>query len=496
MNGISKDLRLERVVIIMYEAVIGLEVHVELKTSSKIFCGCSTSFGAMANTQVCPICLGMPGVLPVLNKKVVEYAVLVGMALNCEIASFAKMDRKNYFYPDLPKAYQISQYDLPLCKNGFLEIETEKGPKRIGITRIHIEEDAGKLTHEGDTISESQGSLVDFNRGGVPLIEIVSEPDIRSSEEATAYLDGLKSILQYLDVSDCKMEEGSLRCDGNISIRLSGSREFGTKTEIKNLNSFKSLQKALDFEYERQVKTLRKGEKVIQETRTWDEGKGITLPLRSKEEAHDYRYFPEPDLVPIKVDAGWLDDIREKMPELPRAKKKRYVETFELPVYDADVLTRDRELALYYEEALTYYPDAKKLSNWIMAEFLKLINQQQVPVSQSLARPKDLADLLTAVDQGAISSKVAKIVFEEMFHTGKKPHTIIKEKGFVQISDEASLAGIIEKVIDNNSKSVEDYKNGRLQALGFLVGQVMRDTKGQANPQLVNQILKEKLNTK
>jgi len=477
----------------MYETVIGLEVHVELKTKSKIFCGCSTEFGAKANTQVCPVCLGMPGVLPVLNKKVVEYAVLAGVSLNCKIAGYSKLDRKNYFYPDLPKAYQISQYDLPLCQDGYLEIETENTVKRIGITRIHIEEDASKLTHEGDTISQSETTLVDFNRGGVPLIEIVSEPDLRSPEEAVEYLANLKAILQYIDISDCKMEEGSLRCDGNISIRLRGSEDYGTRSEIKNINSFKTLQKALEYEIERQKNLLNAGERIIQETRTWDDGRGITLPLRSKEEAHDYRYFPEPDLVSIKVDNKWLDRIKLSLPELPEAKRARFIETFGLPVYDAEVLTKDKGLAQYFEEGLKTYNNPKKLSNWIMADFLRLLNVEQMPVSKSLVKPEQMAELLNMIEKGIISGKIAKDVFENMFKTGKDPYEIVKEQGLGQISDENKLKEIIDKVIVNNPKSVEDYFAGKEKALGYMVGQIMKETKGQANPQLVNTILKSSL---
>ncbi len=477
----------------MYEIVIGLEVHVELKTKSKIFCGCSTEFGAKANTQVCPVCLGMPGVLPVLNKKVVEYAILAGVSLGCKIAEHSKLDRKNYFYPDLPKAYQISQYDLPLCKDGYLEIETGDLLKKIGITRIHIEEDASKLTHEGHTISQSEASLVDFNRGGVPLIEIVSEPDLRSPEEAVEYLANLKAILQYIDISDCKMEEGSLRCDGNISIRLIGAKEYGTRTEIKNINSFRALQKALEYEIERQKEVLNAGGQITQETRTWDDTRGITLPLRSKEEAHDYRYFPEPDLVPIKVDNKWLDEIKASLPELPQAKKARFIEELGLPAYDAEVLTKDQDLAQYFEKGLKTYDDAKKLSNWMMAEFLRLLNAEQIPVSRSLVKPDQMAELLNMVEKGIISGKIAKDVFENMFKTGIGPQEIVEKQGLGQISDEKTLKEIVEKIIANNPKSVEDYHTGKERALAFMVGQIMKETKGQANPQLVNTILRNSL---
>jgi len=476
----------------MYEAVIGLEVHVELKTASKIFCGCSTQFGSEANSQVCPICLGMPGTLPRLNKQVVEYAMLASLSLNCDITRYGRFDRKNYYYADMPKGYQVSQFYSPIGLKGHVEIDVGEGTKKIGIRQIHMEEDAGKLVHEGETISVAQGSMVDLNRTGVPLIEIVSDPDIRTPEEAVAYLDNLKAVLQYIGVSDCKMEEGSLRCDGNISVRPKGSSEFGSKTEIKNLNSFKSLQKSLEYEINRQIKVLQKGEKVIQETRTWDENKEITLSLRNKE-APDYRIFADPDHVYIKVDDAWLEAVKAKIPELPREKKQRFIEKLGLPMYDAEVLTKDKELAGFFEEALKDYQDAKKLSNWIMAEFMKLLNSAQTTPLQSQVKPKDLAALLESVDKGEISNKIAKSVFDEMFATGKQPQEIIKEKGYVQISDQGQLQAVIEKVVANNPGSVEDYHNGKEKALGFLVGQIMKETKGQANPQLLNNLIKEYL---
>jgi len=479
---------------VQYEAVIGLEVHVELKTNTKIFCGCPTEFGGEPNTYVCPICLGLPGVLPVLNKKVLEYAVKAGLALNCKIAPFSKFDRKNYFYPDLPKAYQVSQFDLPIAQQGFLEIELNGKTKRIGITRIHMEEDAGKLVHEGATISETNASFVDYNRSGVPLIEIVSEPDLCSPDEAKAYLEMLKTILEYIDVSDVKMEQGSLRCDANISLRPVGTKELGTKTEIKNLNSFRAVQRALEYEINRQKEILAKGESIIQETRTWDEKQGITLSLRSKEEAHDYRYFPEPDLTPIIVKGEWVEEIRKSLPELPQAKKKRLVEQLGLPEYDAGVITSSPLLAKFFDETVAEFPEAKEVSNWVMGEFLRLLNAQGMEVSEAQVKPQDLARLLQLIAAGTISGKIGKQVFEEMFMSGKDPDVIIKEKGLMQISDEKQLATIIERVIKENHQSVEDFKAGKEKVIGFLVGQVMQATKGQANPGLVNKLLKEKLN--
>ncbi|MFZ5944329.1 MAG: Asp-tRNA(Asn)/Glu-tRNA(Gln) amidotransferase subunit GatB [Bacillota bacterium] len=476
-----------------YEAVIGLEVHVELKTKTKIFCGCPTEFGGEPNTHACPICLGLPGVLPVLNKKVLEYAVKAGLATNCNIAEFSKFDRKNYFYPDLPKAYQISQYDLPIAEHGYLDINVQGETKRIGITRIHMEEDAGKLVHQGLTISSSNSSLVDYNRTGVPLIEIVSEPDIRSAEEAKAYLELLKAILEYIEVSDVKMEQGSLRCDANVSIRPVGSKEFGTKAEVKNLNSFRSVHRAIEYEIARQIKAVEEGEKIIQETRTWDENKGVTLSLRSKEEAHDYRYFPDPDLTPLVISREWVHELNDNLPELPVAKKQRLIAQHGLPEYDAGVITSSKALADFYDRTVAMYSDYKTVSNWIMVELLKLLNAEGMEISQTKLEPEALAKMLQMIEKGAISGKMAKQVFEEMFNTGKDPEAIVKEKGLVQISDEGQISGIIEQVIANNPKSVEDFKAGKDKAIGFLVGQVMKETKGQANPGLVNKLLKEKL---
>lgn len=472
-----------------YETVIGLEVHVELFTKSKIFCGCTTEFGGDPNTHCCPVCLGMPGVLPVTNKKAVEYAIKAALALNCEIAGYSKFDRKNYFYPDLPKAYQISQYDLPLAKNGYIEIEVGGTTRRIGITRVHLEEDAGKLVHE-----EGKGySLVDLNRTGVPLIEIVSEPDIRSPEEAWLYLNKLKAILQYIEVSDCKMEEGSLRCDTNISIRPAGSEKFGTKVEIKNLGSFKAVRRSLEYEEKRQREILEEGGVIVQETRRWDEARGITTSMRSKEEAHDYRYFPDPDLVPMVIDREWIEELKAELPELPDARKKRYMEDYGLPAYDAGVITSSKALSDFYERCISHYHDPKTVSNWVMVELMGILNETGKDVEDIKIKPEQLAGMLSMIDKGTISGKIAKEVFREMFETGKNPEAIVKEKGLVQISDQSELEKIARKVIDENPKSVQDYKNGKEKALGFLVGQIMKETRGKANPQMVNNILKRML---
>lgn len=478
-----------------YEVVIGLEVHAELRTESKIFCCSSTEFGGDPNTHVCPVCLGLPGVLPVTNKKVVEFAIKAGLALNCEIAEFSKFDRKNYYYPDLPKNYQISQYDLPIAEHGNLQINVDGNPKTIGITRVHMEEDAGKLVHQGATIATSKSSLVDYNRTGVPLIEIVSEPDLRSPEEARLYLEKMKAILEYTEVSDCKMEEGSLRCDANVSVRPVGQKEFGTRTELKNMNSFRALQKALEYEVERQIEVVEEGGRVIQETRTWDEAKGITLSMRSKEEAHDYRYFPDPDLVPMVISRAWVEEIKDTLPELPDARKKRYVEDYGLPEYDAEVITSLKEVSDYFDQGLNHTKNAKALSNWVMGELLKFINA----TGQSVSNPDfpipavNLADLVELIEKGEISTKIAKDVFKEMQETGKKPGLIVEEKGLKQISDEGAIVAIVEEVIAKNPQSVEDFRSGKDRAIGFLVGQVMKATRGQANPELVNKLLREKM---
>jgi aspartyl-tRNA(Asn)/glutamyl-tRNA(Gln) amidotransferase subunit B len=475
-----------------YEMVCGVEVHVELATRTKIFCSCTTEFGGEQNTHVCPVCLGLPGVLPVLNREVVNLAIKAGLALNCEIAEFSKFDRKNYFYPDAPKNFQTSQYDLPICKCGWLEIETEGEKKRIGITRAHMEDDAGKLVHSGETISTSHESYVDYNRTGVPLLEIVSEPDMRSIPEVLAFLEALVSVIQYTEVSDCRMEQGSVRFDVNVSLRPKGQAEFGTRTESKNLNSFSSVRRCLEYEIERQAHLLDEGEPVIQETRTWDEGRGITLSLRSKEEAHDYRYFPEPDLVPLVIDREWVESIRKTLPELPAARRER-LKSLGLTEYDAGVITSSKGMSDFFDEALKGYSDVKVLANWVMGDFLRLLNAKQVSVENSPITPSHLAELLALIEKGTISGKIGKNVIEEMFETGKGPAEIVKEKGLAQISDEGALLKIVDEVISANPQSVEDYKAGKERAIGFLVGQIMKATKGQANPGVVNNLLKEQL---
>ena len=462
-----------------YEVIIGLEVHAELSTNTKMYCNCSTSFGADPNTHCCPICTGMPGVLPVLNEKVVEYAVKAGLATNCEISRFSKQDRKNYFYPDLPKAFQTSQYDLPLCIGGHLDINVGGEKKRIGITRIHIEEDAGKLIHDaytGDT-------LVDMNRCAVPLIEIVSEPDIRSAEEAVAYMQTLKSILEYLDVCDCKMQEGSLRCDVNLSVRPVGQKEFGTRTETKNLNSFKAIQNSIEFEIKRQIEEVENGGTIYQETRRWDDAKGIGYAMRSKEDAHDYRYFPEPD-----------NNIKENLPEMPHVKKERYIQEFSLPEYDADILTSSIKSANFFEAANAICNNPKAVANWIMGDFARMLNEKEIEINESKVTPENLAELISLIDKGTISSKIAKQVFEDMFESGENAKDIVEKKGLVQMSDEGAIKAIVEKVVEANPQSVADYKAGKDRAIGFLVGQIMKETKGKANPQIVNKLLLEIIN--
>jgi aspartyl-tRNA(Asn)/glutamyl-tRNA(Gln) amidotransferase subunit B len=473
-----------------YEPVIGIEIHAQLNTKTKIFCGCSTSFGGEPNTHVCPVCLGMPGTLPVLNKTVVEYALRLAIATHCTINPENRFDRKNYFYPDLPKGYQISQYELPIAQYGYLDIEAQGVNKRIGITRIHMEEDAGKLNHDPNR----PVSLVDFNRTGVPLIEIVSEPDIRSPEEAGAYLKKLRSILRYLDICDGNMEEGSFRCDANVSIRLKGSEKLGTRTELKNLNSFKHVEKAIGYEIKRHKQLVADGDHVVQETRLWDPDKDISVSMRGKEEAHDYRYFPDPDLVPVMISDTWIANIKKTLPELPDDKIHRFKNVYNLSSGDADVLTSSRELADYFDECVSLFQKPKQVCNWIMGSLLGLLNSEGKSISESPVSAKDLAKLVMLVDEGVISGKIAKTVFEDMAQTGKSPSRIVEEKGLVQITDVSSIEEIVLKVLTDNPVEVEEYKKGKTRLLGFFVGQIMKETKGKANPKLVNEILINQLN--
>lgn len=472
-----------------YEAVIGLEVHAQLSTDSKAFCSCSTRFGAEPNSNTCPICLGMPGVLPVLNRKALEYTVKMALACNSEIKEFSRFARKNYYYPDLPKNYQISQYELPVAEGGTVEIDTEEGTRAVRLTRIHMEEDAGKLVHD----ESKPVSFVDLNRTGVPLIEIVSEPDISSPEEAAAYLRSLRAILVYLGICDGNMEEGSFRCDANVSLRPKGETTLGVKTELKNMNSFRNVQKGLQYEIDRQNEMLANGERIVQETRLFDASTGTTASMRSKEMAHDYRYFPDPDLLPLRVDPEMVERMRKELPELPAQKKKRFADELGIPPYDAGVLTSDKALAAYFEESVSLFPKPKAVSNWIMTELMRELKGQETGISSCPVTPKQLADLLKSVDDGTISGKIAKSVFEEMYATGKDPAKIIEEKGLVQISDTGELSDMVRKVFEDNPKEVERLLGGQKKLRGFFVGQVMKATKGKANPQLVNQIIDEEI---
>ena len=472
-----------------YETVIGLEVHVELATKTKIFCGCSTAFGGAPNTHTCPVCTGMPGSLPVLNKQVLEYAVAVGLATNCDITRYCKFDRKNYFYPDNPQNYQISQLYLPICRNGKVEIETEKGRKYVGIHEIHMEEDAGKLVHD----EWNDCSLVDYNRSGVPLIEIVSEPDMRSAEEVIAYLEKLRMTIQYLGASDCKLQEGSMRADVNLSIREAGAAEFGTRTEMKNLNSFKAIARAIEGERERQIDLLESGEKVIQETRRWDDNKGESYAMRSKEDAQDYRYFPDPDLVPIEVDEAFLDRIREKQPEFREEKMARYKEEFDIPEYDIDIITGSKRMADLFEATVALGAQPKKVSNWLMVETLRLLKENDMEPEDIRFSPEHLAALIAMADKKEINSSVAKEVFEEIFKNDVDPAKYVEEKGLKTVNDEGALRKTVEEVIANNPQSVQDYKSGKEKAIGFLVGQTMKAMKGKADPGMINKMLKELL---
>ncbi|MFQ5443520.1 MAG: Asp-tRNA(Asn)/Glu-tRNA(Gln) amidotransferase subunit GatB [Nitrospinales bacterium] len=475
-----------------YEPVIGLEVHVQVKTKTKIFCSCSTEFGQSPNKNTCPICLGMPGVLPVLNKQALEYGIRAALATHCRIEPLNRFARKNYFYPDLPKGYQISQFELPLATHGYINIQLNGTSKKIGLTRIHMEEDAGKLIH-GENLGSPGKSYVDFNRTGTPLIEIVSEPDMRSSEEAKQYLTELKAILEYTEVSDCNMEEGSLRCDANVSIRPVGQKEFGTRTELKNLNSFRFVQKAIEYEIQRQTQILDQGERVVQETRLWDSTKGISYSMRSKEEAHDYRYFTEPDLVPIVIDQKQIEEIKATIPELPEQKRERFVRKYEIPVYDAGVLTTSRALADYFEQCVSLFNKPKVVSNWIMGELLREMKNDDKGIEHCPVTPAALTDMLKMVDEGVINGKIAKTVLEEMYKTGKPPAKVVEEKGLTQITDNSAIEKLIDEVMTANPNQLNQYRSGKDKLFGFFVGQVMKGSKGQANPGLVNKLLKEKL---
>lgn len=472
-----------------YETVIGLEVHVELATKTKIFCGCSTAFGGAPNTHTCPVCTGMPGSLPVLNKQVVEYAVGVGLATNCSITQYCKFDRKNYFYPDNPQNYQISQLYLPICRNGYVEIETDNGMKKVGIHEIHMEEDAGKLIHD----EWEDCSLVDFNRSGVPLIEIVSEPDMRSAEEVIAYLEKLRLIIQYLGASDCKLQEGSMRADVNLSVREAGTEKFGTRTEMKNLNSFRAIARAIEGERERQIDILESGGSVVQETRRWDDNKEYSYPMRSKEDAQDYRYFPDPDLVPVYISDEWIDSIKAKQPEFRTEKMKRYKEEFDIPDYDIEIITNSKHMADIFEATVASCNQPKKVSNWLMVETQRLLKEQGLEPEDIRFSPEHLAALIDLTEKKVINSSVAKEVFEVMFNEDIDPEAYVEEKGLKTVNDEGALRKTVEEIIAANPQSVEDYHNGKEKAIGFLVGQTMKAMKGKADPASVNKMLKELL---
>jgi aspartyl-tRNA(Asn)/glutamyl-tRNA(Gln) amidotransferase subunit B len=475
-----------------YEPVIGLEVHAQLLTRSKMFCGCSTTFGEEPNSLTCPVCTGQPGSLPVVNRKAVEFSIKLGLATNCRITPYSLFARKNYFYPDLPKGYQISMYEYPLAVDGFIEIVNQGRKKRVHIIRIHMEEDAGKLKH-GETPETASFSYVDFNRTGVPLVEIVSGPDIRSPQEAADYLRDLRAILQYLEISTGNMEEGNFRCDANISVRPKGQKEFGTRTELKNMNSFRHVEKALEYEIKRQIAVLEDGGEVVQETRLWDVDQGITISMRGKEEAHDYRYFPDPDLVPLKIDENWVEEIRKSLPELPSEKRERFIREYQIPEYDAEILTSTKAMANYYEESIRLFPEPKTVSNWMMGELLRELKKDEREIGQCPVTPRHLTEMLKMMKEGTISGKIAKDVFEEMYRTGDQPAKIVKVKGWIQILDGGEIERAIQRVMETNPKLVEDYQKGKEKLFGFFVGEVMKETKGKANPKLLNELLKKKL---
>lgn len=476
-----------------YEPVIGLEVHAQLLTRSKIFCGCSTSFGEEPNSQTCPVCTGQPGALPVVNRKAVEFAIKLGLATHCRIAAYSVFARKNYFYPDLPKGYQISMYEHPLAEGGFIEIISQGEKRRVRIQRIHMEEDAGKLKH-GETPETAHFSYVDYNRTGVPLVEIVSGPDLRSPQEAGEFLRRLRAILQYLEICTGDMEKGTFRCDANVSVRPKGRVEFGIRTEVKNMNSFRHVEKALEYEIGRQIRLLEEGEEIVQETRLWDAHQNITVSMRGKEEAHDYRYFPDPDLVPLKIDDRWIEEIRRSLPELPDQRKERFLRDYKIPEYDAEILTSTKALANYFEEAVRLFRDPKAVSNWMMGDLLRVLKQDDREVDQCPVTPNHLAAMLSMIQDGTISGKIAKEVFAEMYRTGDPPEKIVRERGWVQILDPGAIEVTIQRVIEGNPRLVEDYKRGKEKVFGFLVGEVMKQTQGKANPKLVNDLLRKRLN--
>ena len=476
-----------------YEAVIGLEIHCELKTKTKIFCGCATGFGAEQNTHVCPVCLGLPGVLPTINKSVVEFAIKAGLATNCTVNKYSKFDRKNYYYPDLPKNWQTSQYDLPIVEHGWVDIDVDGKKKRVRLTRIHMEEDAGKLVHSGTTIKDSATSNVDYNRTGVPLLEIVSEPDMSSAEEARVYMEKIKAIMEYIDVSNCRMEEGNLRADLNVSLRQVGSDTLGTRTEMKNINSFKAVEDAINYEIERQTEILEDGGHIVQETRTWDPARGITLSMRSKENAHDYRYMPEPDLPPIVTSDETIEKYRRELPELPDARRARLEKDYGLSDYDAGIITSSRAMAEYFDATIADGADPKLAANWIMGDLSKSLNEESLDISKSPVDAKRLGQMIQLIMKDTISGKIAKKVFKEMWTNTDAPEKIVKDKGLVQITDTGAIEAAVEAAIAANPKAVEEYKGGKKKAIGALVGQVMKATKGKANPQMVNKLLAEKL---
>jgi len=472
-----------------YEAVIGLEIHAQLLTETKIFCGCSTKFGSEPNTQTCPVCIGMPGVLPVMNRKAIEYVVRTGIATNCSISPYSRFARKNYFYPDLPKGYQISQFELPLCEHGSVDVMADDVPTTVRLTRIHLEEDAGKNIHSGS----GSESFVDLNRAGVPLMEIVTEPDIRSPKEAMEFVRKLRTIVRYIGVCDGNMEQGSLRCDANVSVRPVGDNELGVRAEIKNMNSFRFIEKAIEYEIKRQIKVVQDGGRVLQETRLWDSDRGVTESMRSKEGAHDYRYFPDPDLMPIELDSAWIEGIKKDLVELPDLKQERFIKEYKLSQQDADALTVERSTAEWFEQTVSLGAEPKAVSNWIQGELARLLNDEGKQIEECRVKPQDLVDMIQLIEKGTINVKIAKTVFEEMYNTGKKAMTIVEEKGLVQISDSAGIETIVDEILSKNPDAVERFKAGDAKLMGFFVGQVMKETKGKANPKIVNELLRKKL---